>query len=79
MNSTVRNIDHQSARASPLEIFRERAEARCLLIANGYVELPDAVDELWSAAVRDGLVARHGVDEVQRVLSETFARWWRLE
>jgi hypothetical protein len=66
-------IDHQNTKA--LEIFRERAEAKAMLIANGYLDLQDAVDELWSAAERTGLVKKFGVDEVQSILSETFARW----
>jgi hypothetical protein len=66
---------HESAKASPLDVLRERAEAKCLLISNGYVDLQDAVDELWAAAERDGLVKAHGADEVQRLLSEAFARW----
>jgi hypothetical protein len=66
---------HQSAKASPIEIFRERAEARCLLVSNGLMDLQTAVDELWSAAERDGLVKTFGADDVQRILSESFARW----
>jgi hypothetical protein len=77
MNSTARQID-QSAKASPLEIFRERAEARCLLVSNGLMDLQTAVDGLQAAAERDGLVKTFGTDEVQRVLAESFARWWRL-
>ena len=37
---------HQSAKASLLEIFRERAEARAVLVANGWMDLQDAVDGL---------------------------------
>jgi hypothetical protein len=76
MNSTARNID-QSAKADPLEVFRERAEAKCLLIQNGYQDLQSAVDELWAAAERDGLVDKFGADSVQWILSEAFARWLR--
>jgi hypothetical protein len=76
MNSASRKIDpSQSAKASPIEVLRERAEAKCLLIANGYQDLQSAVDELWDAAERAGLVDELGADEVQRVLSECFARW----
>jgi hypothetical protein len=70
VSSTLSN-----AKASPLEIFRERAEAKVLLIANGYEELQSAVDELWAVAERDGLVKALGADEVQWILSESFARW----
>jgi hypothetical protein len=68
----VAAIDHQP---DPLDVLRCRAEAKCLLIANGYQDLQSSVDELWHAAERDGLVDKFGVDEVQRVLSESFARW----
>jgi len=71
-------IDRQSAKADPLVVFRERADAKCLLIANGYQDLQSAVDELWAAAERAGLVDELGADEVQRILSESFARWRAL-
>jgi hypothetical protein len=35
--------------------------------------LHDAIDELWAAAVRDGLAAKHGADHVQRILADAFA------
>lgn len=66
-------IDRQSARA--LEAFREMAEARAVLCANGCLDLQTTVDELWATAERAGLVKRLGADEVQRILSEAFARW----
>jgi hypothetical protein len=76
MNSTVRNIDqHNQTRPAAIEVFRARAEAKCLLIANGYQDLQSAVDELWTAAERAGLVDELGADEIQRILSESFARW----
>jgi hypothetical protein len=74
MNSPVR-YHHASAKASLIEVFRERAEAKAVLIANGYQDLQSAVDELWASAERTGLVDELGADEVQRVLSESFARW----
>jgi hypothetical protein len=47
MQSASRKIDHhESAKASPIEIFRERCEARATLVANGYLDLQTAVDEL---------------------------------
>jgi hypothetical protein len=66
-------IKHQSA--SPLDVFRERCEARCLLVSNGFMDLQTAVDELQEAAVRQGLVKTHGQDEIQWILSEAFGRW----
>jgi hypothetical protein len=53
-------------------VFRERAEAKVLLIANGYQDLQSAVDELWFAAERDGLVDKFGADAVQWHLSKAF-------
>jgi hypothetical protein len=75
MTIAARNIDHQTTKPSPIVVFRERAEAKCLLIQNGYQDLQSAVDELWAAAERDGLVKTFGADEVQRVLAESFGRW----
>ncbi len=64
---------HQSA--SPLEIFRERCEARAMLIGHGLHGLQDSVDTLQSAAKSQGLVAEFGQDEIQQIMSESFARW----
>jgi hypothetical protein len=76
MISASRKIDHhESAKPAPIVVFRERAEAKCLLIANGYQDLQSAVDELWAAAERDGLVKTFGADEVQWILSEALGRW----
>jgi len=61
----------------PLDVLRARAEAKVLLIANGYQDLQSAVDELWAAAERDGLVKKFGADSVQWILSEAFARRMR--
>jgi hypothetical protein len=77
MTASAAISEHQSAKL--LIVLRERAEAKAVLIANGYLDLQSAVDELWAAAERDGLVDEFGADEVQRVLSESFARRWRLE
>jgi hypothetical protein len=66
---------NQGAKASPIQVFRERCEARCLLVSNGFMDLHEAVDTLQAAAEAQGLVARYGQDEVQQILSEAFARW----
>jgi hypothetical protein len=76
---------HQSAKASPirngalmprlLEIFRERCEARCLLVSNGLMDLQTAVDQLQEVAVAQGLVKQYGQDEIQQVMAESFGRW----
>jgi hypothetical protein len=71
-------INRQSAKASPLEIFRERCEARAMLVAGGMMPLQDAVDQLQESAAAQGLVAQYGQDRIQEILAESFARW-RLE
>jgi hypothetical protein len=75
MQSTARQIDHQSAKPAPIEIFRERCEARVLLCANGHMSLIEAVDGLQEAAAAQGLLKRYGQDAIQQILSESFARW----
>jgi hypothetical protein len=76
MIGAARKVGHrQSATASPIDILRERAEARCLLVANGLMSLHDAVDQLQETAVAQGLAARHGQDAVQWILNESFSRW----
>ena len=70
-------INHRQS-AKLFEIFRERAEARATLVANGLMTLIEAVDTLQAAAERDGLVAQYGQDEIQQILSEAFGRRWRL-
>jgi hypothetical protein len=62
------------ANASALEIFRERCEARAMLVANGLMDLQDAVDGLQESAAAQGLVATHGQDRIQRIMAESFAR-----
>jgi hypothetical protein len=68
-------ISGSSAKPDPIEIFRERAEARCLLVSNGLMTLQDAVDGLQEAAAAQGLLKEFGQDAVQQILSESFARW----
>jgi hypothetical protein len=77
MQSTAptRKIDHhESAKASPIEIFRERCEARATLVANGLMTLQDAVDGLQESAAAQGLLKRYGQDEIQQILGEA---WWQ--
>ncbi len=71
----INEAPHRAAPASALEIFRERCEARAMLVANGLMTLQDAVDELQEVAVAQGLLKQFGQDEIQRVLAESFARW----
>jgi hypothetical protein len=69
---------HQTAKASPIEIFRERCEARAVLVSNGLMPLIEAVDGMQEVAVSQRLVATHGQDAVQQIMAESFGRW-RLE
>jgi len=77
MISTAAAIDHRhSAKpATAIEIFRERAEARAVLVSNGLMTLQDAVDGLQESAAAQGLLKQFGQDEIQRILAESFARW----
>jgi hypothetical protein len=75
MQSTARTIDHQTTKLDPIVVFRERCEARCLLIQNGLMDWQDGIDELWAAAERDGLVRTFGADEIQWHLGQAFGRW----
>jgi hypothetical protein len=69
-------VDHsQAPPPAPLDVFRERAEARAILVSNGWSDLQTVVDELQEVAVAQRLVATHGQDAVQQILSESFARW----
>jgi hypothetical protein len=61
-----------SPRPDPLAVFELRCWARATLWRTGEFDLPEAVDELQFAALRDGLVDMLGQDEVQRIISEAF-------
>jgi hypothetical protein len=61
--------------ASPIEVFRERCEARAMLVGHGLHSLQDSVDVLQAAAEAQGLVAQFGQDAIQEILAESFARW----
>ena len=60
-------------RPSALAVLVARAEARALLWLAGELDLHDALNELWHAAERHGVVAELGQDEVQRLLADAFA------
>src|SRR5262245_63968690 len=66
-------LRQQRLRIDPIAVFIARVEARAMRWAADEITLHDAVDELWAAAVRDGLVARLGADHMQRVLADAFA------
>jgi hypothetical protein len=63
-----------AVRLSALAVFIARAEARALLWKCGELTLHNAIDELWADAERDGLLAKFGPDEVQRLLADAFAK-----
>jgi hypothetical protein len=65
----------RAAPASAIEIFRERCEARAVLVANGVMPLIEAVDGLQKSAAAQGLLKQYGQDEIQRILAESFGRW----
>lgn len=56
-----------------VDIFRERAEARAILVNACVYDLQDAVDGLQADAERSGLVAHIGQDAVQRMMADAFA------
>jgi hypothetical protein len=64
-----------SAKADPTLVFVARCEARAHLVAAGLYTLQDAVDGLQESAAAQGLLKQYGQDEIQRILSESFARW----
>jgi hypothetical protein len=55
------------------DIFRERCEARAILVNACVYDLQDAVDGLQADAERTGLVDELGQDAVQRMMAEAFA------
>jgi hypothetical protein len=65
----------ETRRPAPLEIFRERCEARCLLIHNGLLDFHAAIDELQESAAAQGLVKQYGQDAIQKILAASFGRW----
>jgi hypothetical protein len=70
MNAPVRP---PAVAVDAVKVLIARAEARAQLWYNGELSLHDAVDELWADAERDGLVAKLGAEEVQRILADAFA------
>jgi hypothetical protein len=56
-------------------VFRERCEARAMLVANGLHDLPESVDTLQAAAETQGLIKQYGQDRIQEILAQSFRRW----
>ena len=61
-------------RVDTVAAFTACCEARAALYAVGELSLHDAFDTLQEWAERDELVAAIGQDEVQRIMSEAFAK-----
>jgi hypothetical protein len=55
-----------------LLVFTARAEARALLYAAFMMNLHEAVDGLWAAVERDGLLDEAGPDVLQAILAGAF-------
>ena len=71
--ATVCRQPMASAAYGPLIVLTLRAWARARLWQASDLDLHEAVDILQAAAVRDGLVAKLGQDEVQHIMVEVFA------
>ena len=65
MIGATRTIDQVS-------VFRERAEARATLVANGLMALQAAVDGMQEIAASSGLIEELGQDGVQAILAAAF-------
>jgi hypothetical protein len=76
MTAAARKIDSRSdttPKPSAVDVFRERAEARAILVNACIYDLQDAVDGLQADAERTGLAAEIGLDAVQKMLADAFA------
>lgn len=62
----------QSAPPNLITVFKERCEAQALMVAEGMLELQDAVDALQMAALDQGLIRYHGQDKIQQVMGDAF-------
>jgi hypothetical protein len=57
---------------SAIEIFQLRAWARAVLHEAAVFTLHEAVDPLWAAAERTGLIDELGPDFIQRIIARGF-------
>ena len=64
----------QAARVSPdpLDVFRERAEAKAYLVEIGDLAFLDAVDALQADAEFDGLIDQFGQEAIQQIMALAF-------
>jgi hypothetical protein len=69
--SAARKLDAKTIPA--IDVFRERCEARAILVEACVYDLHDAVDGLQQAAIESGLVAEIGQDAVQKMMADAFA------
>jgi hypothetical protein len=69
-------VDRKSAEKliPAVDVFRERAEARAILVESCLFDLQEAVDGLQADAERTGLVDELGQELVQKMLADAFAR-----
>src|SRR5262245_15918232 len=56
-----------------IDIFRERCQARAILVDAAAIDFHTAVDGLQEAAVASGLVDEIGQDAVQKIMADAFA------
>jgi hypothetical protein len=56
----------------PLDIFRERAGAKAMLVEYGDLAFLDAVDALQADAEFDGLVDQFGQETIQQIMACAF-------
>jgi len=56
-----------------VDVFRERCQARAILVEACLFDLQDAVDGLQETAVSSGLIDDIGQDAVQKMMAEAFA------
>jgi RecA-family ATPase len=59
-----------------IDVFRERCEARAILVEACLLDLHTAVDELQTAAIASGLVDEIGQDVVQKMMGDVFVGKW---
>jgi hypothetical protein len=57
-----------------IEAFRERCEARAILIEACLLDFHEAIDGMQAAAVKSGLVGELGQDAVQAMMAEAFTK-----
>ena len=72
MGAAARQITAKSSLAFLRDVFRERCEARAILVDAYLLDLQEAVDGLQQAARNYDLIAAFGADHVQAVMAAAF-------